>query len=201
MNHTEGQTVPNQTPDPEQVIQEKIESILKRLKVEKDEDGNIILYHVTSFSHFLKIKRDKLIKPGAETGNKTWSLSSENLKSNIYLATKSQAKNIATNFRNEFGGSSFYILEVHVPPGGLQPDEDSIFAKTWYDSLDISKMCSFSGGISNFRVVERVEYLPTAIKRREIFDSAKTSDEIDLMMEEEIKKGKEEEDRLEKENL
>lgn len=198
MNYTEGQSIPNQTQDPEEVIQQKIETILKRLQIEKDEEGNIVLYHVTPFSNFLKIKKDNIIKPGVDTGNKIWSLANESLKSNIYLATKSQAKNIALTFKNEFGGSSFYILEVHVPTDGLQPDEDSLFTKTWYDSLDTTKMCSSNCNISNFKVFEKIEYLPSLAKRQEIIASEKTDQEIEKMMEEEIRKGKEGEEKLEK---
>jgi len=146
---------------------ENKDRILKKIGIEKREDGKLILYHATSANNLAKILDREEILPSSETGNKSWRVVGEDnveKMSKIYLAKKNKIESIAEAIRT-FSGGSMYILEVAVDEEDLLPDEDT-GVDTWLESLAISSdsksnfggSCSHKGGIRNFTIHKKLPY-------------------------------------------
>lgn len=181
---------------------EKIENILRRLGIERDENGQIVLYHTTTALNYAKILRDKAVLPPQKTGSRAWRNKDETEQQKmekIYLCTKDRAEYIAGGLQQKNGGS-FYVLETHVAQDGLYPDEDS-GQSTWYDSLNTLRMCSYKGDINNFSLVKKIdlklskdEYLE--IVYRNVDTVGKTAEEVHKLWDEKSEDIQEQENKL-----
>jgi len=138
------------------------EQILERRGVERDQEGKLILFHVTPIKEFAQIIRSHKISSPSNTGNRVWRLQDENDESKLgktYLASKEVARSIATMLSGERGGTMM-ILEVHVDEGHLVADEDSR-ATDWLNSLDSMGTCAATVEMRNFGILERTKgYIP-----------------------------------------
>jgi hypothetical protein len=128
---------------------------MNELGIEKDEKGNIILYHIT-YKKFLPNILGKGLLPTRDTGNRTWSVQGESYKKNkIYLAPYSEVDKIKSGILSGKKDEEAVVLEVHVPEGQLYPDEDS-HKPDWILSLkSFFKTCACRGKIppENLKVV------------------------------------------------
>jgi hypothetical protein len=140
---------------------QKINNILKRIGVERDTNGKLILYHATPARYYDEITKSQRILPPIQSGAINWRKSSEKdfeKMNKIYLATKNSAEVIAEDLQNYFGGT-YYILEVYVDENRLFPDEDTR-ADTWNESIstadsntsNFGRSCAHWGEIKDFTV-------------------------------------------------
>jgi hypothetical protein len=124
---------------------------LKHLDLEKDQNGKIVLYHITSAENYSNVQKDRALKPAAETSSRSWRSKNERANSKnkqIYLCSKDKVDTLKQMIP---GGS--IVLKTHVDEKRLMPDEDSS-TDNWKDSLNIGKTCSYRGNIKDFEQTE-----------------------------------------------
>lgn len=144
------------------------EEILEKLGVERDEQGRLVFYHVTTAKNYMQIENDELLKPPIETGSRGWRLEGEKggeKLQKLYLATRDGVKEVSRALQNDYGGST-YILEVHVDENNLRPDEDT-GQINWHDGLYTRQVCSHMGNIDNYRVAEKLDFQLSKERRME----------------------------------
>jgi hypothetical protein len=165
------------------ISQEEYErGVLNSLGVEVSQEGDLILYHVTTAEFLPAILSNRLIKPAIETGATVLRTPREEAsideldldkKRKIYLATKREAVGIARGINRPSrveGGT--YIFEVKVKKDHLVTDEDSK-EETWVDSLGKVATCAYRGSIAQFEILGRV--LPVPENYYELKDKIKAS--------------------------
>lgn len=149
------------------------ENCLRNRHVERDKEGKLILYHVTTARNFAMIQKDKSLKPARDTANRTWRLKQEEGRKKIdkiYLATSKVARDIATMLQKSKGGS-IYVLEVHIDENDLEPDEDSR-ENTWYKSLSGLGTCASYKYIGNYRLAKKIDFQLPLQTKRDFFNRA-----------------------------
>jgi hypothetical protein len=174
--------------------------ILKKRKIERDPEGRLILYHVTTADKLIKILKSGKLLPPNMTGEGTWSVGKENEDpekgSKIYIGSRDFVEHHGPSHGIVYySGGRSYLLEVHVDEENLRPDEDTR-ATNWLDSLDFLGSCSYKGEISNFKLVSIHDVrLPFGFNA-ELYSQPRTGEEKDKMIDDRIKQILEKEEKM-----
>ncbi len=153
----------------ERPLEKCIDVLLYNRGIEKDENGNLVLYHATPQKNYESLWDDKVIRRPQDTKERTWRTSAEEIPELLrktYLAGTFYQAGAISNAIGEKIGGYIYILRVRIPSHDfekLRPDEDTK-KTTWYRSLiGPYSVCSFEGEITDFDVVGKTNYLHKSI--------------------------------------